>query len=299
MQKPSGCVLCAHRCGVDRINTLGRCKATQTVCIGRAALHFWEEPCLSGQNGSGTVFFSHCSLQCVFCQNEQISHQNVGSAVTCQELAGIFLDLQRQGAHNINLVTPTHYVPQIVTALDLAKTQGLHIPIVYNSSGYDSLEAVGMLKGYIDIYLPDFKYCDGTLARRYSHAPNYYQTALDAIEAMYWQVGEPQFDQNGMLQKGVIVRHLVLPGQSTDSKAILKTLHNRYHEEIYISIMNQYTPMPWVKARYPELARTVSEEEYQDVLAYAQELGIQNAYIQEGPTALESFIPDFDYGKTK
>jgi len=294
MQMPTGCVLCAHRCGVNRNKALGRCQATNTVYVGRAAPHFWEEPCLSGQNGSGTVFFCHCSLQCVFCQNQKISRHQAGRGVNCEELACIFLSLQAQGVHNINLVTPTHYAPQIVQALRLAKSRGLMLPIVYNSSGYDSLDTIRMLNGYVDIYLPDFKYCDEALALRYSHAPNYYQTALDGIEAMYWQVGDPQFNPAGLLQKGVVVRHLVLPGHISDSKAILKTLYNRFHHEIFVSIMSQYTPMPWVKHQYPELARTVSTQEYQEVVAYAQELGMQNAYIQQGSAAKESFIPDFD-----
>lgn len=288
------CTLCPRNCHVNRnLGQRGFCNANNQVKVARAALHQWEEPCLSGESGSGTVFFSHCTLKCIFCQNYSISTQEFGKEVSTTKLSNIFLSLQKQGAHNINLVTPTHYVPQIKEALILSKQNGLHIPIVYNSSGYERKEVIQSLKGLIDIYLPDMKYYDDKLAMRYSKAPHYFQFAKEALDEMIKQVGPCQFDENGVLQKGVIVRHLLLPHQLNDAKKIITYLYETYHDQIWISIMNQYTPMEQV-SEVAELNQTVKQEEYDALIDYAISLGIQNAYIQEGETQKVSFIPSFD-----
>lgn len=271
----------------------GFCQAGATVQVGRAALHHWEEPCLSGERGSGTVFFSYCTLQCVYCQNAQISHHRGGKEITIARLGEIFLELEEQGAHNINLVTPTHYLPQIITALEWAKGKGLSLPIVYNTSGYESPEVLALLKGYVDIYLPDFKYFSTEPARRYSAAPDYPEVVRWALDIMVEQVGAPRFDREGMMKKGVIVRHLVLPGQEKEAGKILGYLAKRYGDRIFISLMNQYTPFDGVK-QYPELNRRLSQESYDSLMEEAIALGIENGFIQEEGTAEESFIPLFD-----
>lgn len=286
------CNLCPRNCMVDRANQLGFCKASNKLRIARAALHHFEEPCISGENGSGTVFFSFCPLKCVFCQNYKLSHDNIGQEISIKELSNIFLDLQNQKAHNINLVTPTHYVPQIIEALKIAKNSGLTIPIVYNTSGYETVDTLKMLSGYIDIYLPDFKYYSDELAKKYSSAPNYFNIATEALKEMFNQVGEFLLDENGILKKGMIVRHLILPNQIGDSKNVLSHVYSLFKDKIYISIMNQYTPLPHV-SKYPELNRKITEEEYDSVVDFAISLGIENAFIQEGDTAKESFIPEF------
>jgi len=271
------------------------CGQTAELKVARAALHFWEEPCISGENGSGTVFFSGCSLHCVFCQNEPIANGTVGKLISVDRLVQIFLELQQQGANNINLVTPGHYIPQIKEALLLAKAQGLTIPVVYNTSSYESVEALRSLEGLIDIYLPDFKYMSAELSGKYSHAADYADVAKAAIAEMVRQTGNPVFDEageDGLIKKGTIVRHLTLPGGMEDSKAILQYLHETYGNRIYISIMNQFTPLDNV-ADYPELNRKITEEEYDELIDYAIDLGIEQGFIQEGETAEESFIPDF------
>lgn len=278
---------------VDRDKNIGFCKASNKLKIARAALHHWEEPCISGENGSGTVFFSFCPLKCVFCQNYTLSHENSGKEITIEKLAEIFLDLQNQNAHNINLVTPTHYVPQIIEALKIAKKNGLKIPIVYNTSGYENIETIKMLDGYIDVYLPDFKYFSNDLAKKYSNANNYFEIATNALNEMFKQVGEFSLDENGILKKGMVVRHLLLPGYTEDSKDVISHIYDLFRDKIYISIMNQYTPLEHVK-KYPELNRKVTEDEYNEVIEFALSLGIENAFIQEGDTAKESFIPDFN-----
>jgi len=278
---------------VDRTTQTGFCKASDKIRIARAALHHWEEPCISGENGSGTVFFSFCPLKCVFCQNYTLSHENIGSEITIEKLANIFLDLQEQKAHNINLVTPTHYVPQIIEALKISKQNGLNIPIVYNTSGYENVETIKMLDGYIDIYLPDFKYFSNELAKKYSSANNYFEIATNALNEMFKQVGEFSLDENGIIRRGMIVRHLLLPGYVEDSKNAIAHIYDLFRDKIYISIMNQYTPLDHVK-KYPELNRKVTDSEYNDVIEFALSLGIENAFIQEGDTAKESFIPNFD-----
>lgn len=288
------CVLCPRQCHVDRLSgQTGYCGQTAIIHAARAALHFWEEPCISGTNGSGTVFFSGCNLRCVFCQNHNIALGNAGHEISPKRLCDIFLELQEKGAHNINLVTPTHFVAQLIPALLSAKDQGLSIPIVYNCGGYEEVDTLRLLDGLIDIYLPDFKYYSSDLSNRFSHAKDYFEKAYLAIAEMYRQVGEPVFDANQLMTRGIIVRHLILPGQTKDSKKILRYLHETYGNQIYISIMNQYTPLPQV-ADIPELNRCLTPEEYDRVLYFADCIGIENGFIQEWGTAKESFIPEFD-----
>ena len=291
----SNCILCPRRCGVNReTHQPGYCSMPAELIVARAALHMWEEPCISGTCGSGTVFFSGCNLKCVFCQNHSIAHGDYGKTISTPRLAEIFMELQEKGAANINLVTPTHYIPQIRNALILAKEQGLTLPIVYNTGSYESVDSLRLLEGLIDIYLPDLKYYSTELSSKYSHTSDYFEIATLALAEMYRQVGVPVFDEgSGMLKSGIIVRHLVLPGQTKDSKKILRYLHETYGDNIYISIMNQYTPLPHV-TQFPELDRQVTPEEYDRVVNFALRLGIENAFIQEGETAKESFIPPFD-----
>lgn len=291
----SNCILCPRQCGVDRTSgQTGYCGMPESLLVARAALHMWEEPCISGSTGSGTVFFSGCNLKCVFCQNHSIALGACGKPITVQRLAEIFLELQEKKATNINLVTPTHYIPQIRDALLLAKKNGLTLPIVYNTGNYESVASLRLLDGLIDIYLPDLKYYSTELSSQYSHAADYFQVATKALAEMYRQVGAPILDQtSGMMKRGMIVRHLLLPSQTKDSKKILRYLYETYGDNIYISIMNQYTPLTHVK-NYPELNRKVSTEEYDKLVSFALRLGITNAFIQEGETAEESFIPPFD-----
>lgn len=289
------CCLCPRNCKVNRKKgQRGYCQETGELVVARAALHMWEETCISGKEGSGTVFFSGCNMGCVFCQNYSIARSKVGKPIGVKRLARIFLELQEQGANNINLVTPTHYVPQIIEALDMAKQEGLRLPIVYNTSGYEKMETIQMLKGYVDIYLPDFKYMEEELAKKYSHAPDYPAYAKEALEEMVSQVGSPKFDEKtGRMKRGVIVRHLVLPGHVKNAKAVIRYLYETYGERIMISIMNQYTPMEQVKDDLL-LARKVTKREYERVVDYAMELGVEYGFIQEGEVASESFIPEFD-----
>lgn len=291
----SNCILCPRECGVNRINgATGYCGVGAELIVARAALHLWEEPCISGTMGSGTVFFGGCNLKCLFCQNHSIAIGDCGQKITVERLSEIFLNLQQKGAANINLVTPTHFIPQIRDALNLAKAQGLTLPIVYNTGGYEKPETLKLLEGLVDIYLPDLKYYSGELSASYSHAPDYFTHACLALQEMYRQVGDPCFDlKSGLMQKGILVRHLLLPGQTKDSKKILRYLFETYGNRIYISIMNQYTPLSHV-AHLPELNRPVTTEEYDRVVNFALRLGIENAFIQEGETATESFIPPFD-----
>lgn len=292
----TSCTLCPRNCHANRKNKnslTGICHEANHLRLARAALHFWEEPCISGEQGSGTIFFSGCTLRCVFCQNHSIADGSVGKEISQQRFVQILLELQQKGANNINLVTPTHFVPLIIDGIQQARSQGLHLPIVYNTSGYESIETLQLLDGIVDIYLPDLKYYSSTIAQKYSFAGDYFSVASRALQEMYRQVGDPVFDANGIMQKGMIVRHLVLPGCTNDSKAVIQYLYQTFHDHIYISIMNQYTPMP--QSQYPELNRKVTEEEYTEVVDYAIELGVENGFIQEGETADESFIPAFDY----
>ena len=286
------CSLCPRMCNVDREVTIGYCGVKDTLRVARAALHFWEEPCISGEEGSGAVFFTGCNLRCVFCQNFQIARAEQGKEITVERLSEIFLELQEQKANNINLVTATHYVPQIVESLKMAKERGLHIPVVYNCGGYETVETLKLLEGLVDIYLPDFKYVDNNRAKRYSRAEDYPETAKKALEEMVRQQPEAEFDERGMMKKGVIVRHLMLPGGIKDSKAVVKYLYETYGDQIFISLMNQYTPLPHV-ADYPEIDRKLKKFEYDRLVDYAISLGVENGFIQEGETAEESFIPAF------
>lgn len=288
------CMLCPRNCGVDRTGgRRGVCGAGEHVKAARAALHFWEEPCISGDRGSGTVFFSYCGLQCVYCQNRAISRGKAGKEISAERLAEIFLELEHKGAHNINLVTPTHYIPQIAAAVEQAKKQGLLLPIVYNTSGYEKAESIALLRGVIDIYLTDFKYMDEGLSGRYSGAPDYAKWAKKALKEMVEQAGEAVFDGDGMMQKGVIVRHLLLPGCLSDSKNVVRYLFETYGNRIFYSLMNQYTPVSGNDA-YPELRRRVTDEEYEALIDFAVDLGVENGFMQQGGTAEESFIPPFD-----
>lgn len=287
------CKLCPRNCGVNRKNNIGFCGQSDKLYAARAALHMWEEPCISGEQGSGTVFFTGCNLRCVYCQNRQIAVGGTGFEITTKRLSEIFLKQQENGAHNINLVTPTHYVPHIIEALDMVRGKSLTIPVLYNCGGYESVETLKLLRGYVDIYMPDFKYMDKTIAKKYSNAEDYPEIAKAAIKEMVRQSGGCVFDENGIMTKGVIVRHLVLPSYVQNSMQVIKYLHQTYEHEVYMSIMNQYTPMPYV-SKYPEINRTVTEAEYDEVINYAVQIGVENAFVQEGTAARESFIPLFD-----
>ncbi len=294
------CGLCPRNCKVNRANNeTGVCKVPANIKVARAALHFWEEPCISGTKGSGTVFFSGCSLRCVFCQNEAISRGEQGKEITKERLAEIFLELQEKGANNINLVTPGQYVPDIVWSVEYARAQGLLLPIVYNTSSYEKVDTLKQLEGIVDVYLPDFKYWDPELARKYSGAPDYPDVVKDAIAEMVRQQPEPVFAYDkvqdvDLIKKGVIVRQLLLPGQLSDAKNIVKYLYETYGNQIYISMMSQYTPLSHVE-NYPELNKRVSKRTYAKYIDYALELGVENGFLQEGDVAEESFIPDFNY----
>ena len=292
------CSLCPRNCHVNRsAGQRGYCGASATLKAARAALHMWEEPCISGTRGSGAVFFSGCNMHCVFCQNEQIAKGQFGIDLSVERFVEILLNFQEQGAANINLVTPTHFVPQIIQGLEQAKLRGLTIPVVYNSSGYESVGTLRQLDGLVDIYLPDMKYSRTETAAKYSTAPDYAEVAKRALQEMVRQAGAPEFDRDGMMRKGVIVRHLLLPGHVTEAKEVLDYLYHTYGDLIYISIMNQYTPllsMRGLASVYPELDRKVTKREYDKVIDHALELGIRNAFVQEGETAAESYIPAFD-----
>ena len=295
MRKENACVLCPRRCGADRSSgKAGVCGVSDIITVARAALHYWEEPCISGENGSGTVFFSGCALRCVFCQNREISRGEAGKRISEERLTEIFLELQEKKAHNINLVTPDHYCIQIGQALKKAKERGLRIPVVANTGGYLSPEQYDVLKEYTDIWLTDFKYMDSRLAAKYSGAADYPVVAKAALEKMVRDTGNPVYDDNGMMKKGVIVRVLLLPGYTEDARNIVSYLWDSYGESIIISLMNQYTPPSEGLPDHPELMRTVTEEEYDELVDYAVDLGIEDAYIQEGGTQEESFIPPFD-----
>lgn len=290
----NSCTLCPRNCKVNRNNNeIGFCGMTNQLMVARAALHYWEEPIISGEKGSGTVFFSGCNLKCVFCQNYQISNNNFGKPISIHRLSEIFLELQEKEANNINLVTPTHFVPLIIEALKIAKAKGLNIPIVYNSSGYENVETIKLLKGYIDIYLPDFKYYDNKYANKYSKCNNYFEAVTSSLNEMIKQVGKPVFNEEGILTKGIIVRHMMIPGLLNDSKKIIHYLVDNYNDDIFISIMNQYTPTNNL-TNYQEINKTVNDSEYDELINYAIDLGIKNGFIQEGETQKTSFIPEFD-----
>ena len=292
------CTLCHRNCKVNRNdNQMGFCKASNKVKIARAALHFGEEPPISEGNGSGTVFFSHCNFKCVFCQNHDISQgtkKNItGMEVSIERLSEIFLELQEKGANNINLVTPTHYVPQIIEALKLAKKNNLTIPILYNTNSYDFIETIKLLNGYIDVYLPDFKYFNDKYAIKYSSANYYASNAIEVIDEMINQVGEQKFDSKGNILKGVIVRHLMLPGLLFDSKKVIDLIYNRYGDKIYISLMNQYVPM-FKACDYPEINKPLNPKHYDSLINYSAELGVTNGFIQDEGSNTSDFIPSFN-----
>lgn len=300
------CQLCPRMCQVNRHTGTGYCLMPDRIKVARAALHMWEEPCISGEHGSGAIFFSGCTLRCVFCQNYKIAAAAVGKYITVDGLADIMLRLQDKHANNINLVTPTHYALHIAQALTKARDNGLRIPVVYNTSAYENIETLKRLDGLVDVYLPDFKYMDSSLALKYSHAEDYPEVAKSALNEMVRQVGSPcmysdedelvqsGYVEDGVMKRGVIVRHLVLPGCTKDSKVVIGYLYDTYKDDIYISIMNQYTPLEHVK-EYKELYRKVTHKEYDEVVDYAIDIGVTNGFIQEGDTAKESFIPDFDF----
>lgn len=289
------CRLCPRECGKNRrAGQTGFCGMDAALYIARAALHFWEEPCLSGSEGSGTVFFSGCNLRCVYCQNHSISQEKAGIPITPDRLSEIFLELQDKGANNINLVTGTPFLPHIIYAINKAKNSGLIIPIVYNTSGYESLDALHLLDGLIDIYLPDVKYDNPFYAARYSNAPDYTDYVWPALREMVRQCTPCRFDSRGIMQKGVIVRHLMLPGRMADTKEILRELYRTFGSQIYVSLMNQYTVLSKQVQAYPELCRSITPEEYEEASLFAISLGIQNGFLQESGTEKESFIPAFN-----
>lgn len=286
------CTLCPRRCEINRHERAGFCGERDVMRISRAALHFWEEPCISGSRGSGTVFFVGCALRCSYCQNYDISRSRGGGEISVARLCEIFFELKEKGAHNINLVTPSHFAPLIVEAIDAARARGFDLPFVWNSSGYESAETVKTLDGYIDIFLPDFKYFSPETAAAYSAARDYPTVAKAALCEMVRIAGEPQFDSDGMMTRGVIVRHLVLPSHTAESIDILKYLNMTYNDRVYVSIMNQYTPMK--SEAHSELMRKLTTYEYQKVLTAARKIGITNGFVQDGETQGESFIPPFD-----
>lgn len=288
------CTLCPRECDVDRTKgNFGFCKTGNKITCARASLHQWEEPCLSGTGGSGTVFFSGCNMGCVFCQNKEISHGGKGFEISTERLCEVFFELRDAGAHNINLVTAGHFLPQILESIKMAKNQNIGIPFVYNSSGYEKVEALKKCSGLIDIYLPDFKYMDENLSKKYSKAPDYTRIVKEAIGEMVRQQPDCIFDDDGIMQKGVIVRHLMLPDELSDSKNIIKYLYETYKDDIYISIMSQYTPVGDL-TNFPELQKRVRTSDYDRLIDYAVDIGVENAFIQEGESADESFIPDFN-----
>lgn len=290
----TGCTLCPRRCKVNRdLGEVGYCGMDSGITVARAALHFWEEPCISGRRGSGAVFFSGCNLKCVYCQNHPIAIGQSGIRITAERLEEIFFELREKGAHNINLVTPTHFVPQIREAIVSAKEKGFSLPFVYNCGGYESPETIESLGSLIDIYIPDFKYWSSETATAFSSAPDYPEAAKAAIAQMHRRCPVVRFDSDGILQKGVIVRHMLLPEHVYEAKQIMKYLYTTYGDSIIYSIMSQYTPMQNFD-KYPALSRRVKKKEYEKLVDYCIELGIENAYIQDGKSAEKSFIPPFD-----
>lgn len=294
MNKYEDCLLCPRKCGINRsTGQTGVCGVSSEIKVARAALHYWEEPCISGKKGSGAVFFSGCSLHCVFCQNREISDGKEGKVISKERLSDIFMELAGKGANNINLVTPGQYIPDIVWAVNNARSRGMKLPIIYNTSGYENVTELKLLEGIVDVYLPDFKYMDSTLSAMYSRAKDYPSVAKQALSEMVRQQPDVVIDDaTGFIQKGVIVRQLLLPGHVNDAKAVLKYLYDTYHDHVYISMMSQFTPI--ALKDYPEINRTVTRREYERLVDYALEIGITNAFIQEGDVAKDSFIPAFD-----
>ena len=285
------CHLCPKNCGVNRYKKLGFCRSSADLFVSYYSLHMWEEPIISGNHGSGTIFFSNCNLKCIFCQNRKISNDGYGKKISLDRLSKIMLELQDKGAHNINLVTPTHYAPLIKYSINMIKDK-IHIPVVYNTSSYENVDTIRMMKDIVNIYLADFKYFDNDLGMKYSNCDNYRECAIKSIDEMYKQVGKFVI-KDDLMVSGLIVRVLVLPGHIDDSKKIIKYLYDKYKDNIIISIMNQYTPLFHIE-KYENLNRKVNDSEYNEIINYACDLGVKQAFIQEGNTQEESFIPDFD-----
>lgn len=287
------CNICPHNCNVNRLNNqIGWCRSKDTVKVAKFSIHNFEEPCISGKNGSGTVFFSNCNMKCVFCQNYEISQQGVGQEISVQDLANIFIKQQEKGVENINLVTPTSYVPQIIEALKIAKSNGLHIPIVYNTNGYEKVETLKMLEGYIDIYLPDFKYLDNDLAKRFSKVDNYFEVTTKALIEMHRQTGKAEFNNDGIMQKGMIIRHLVLPNHILNSRKVLKWINDNMND-VYVSVMAQYFPTYKAK-EIKDINRKLTKEEYEKIENYLYSLNIENGYIQELGDHEEEYVPKWN-----
>lgn len=296
MQELEKCNICPHNCEINRLNgEVGRCKATDKVKVALASIHKFEEPCISGEKGSGTVFFSNCNLRCIFCQNYKISQLGLGEEISIEELADIFIDEQNKNVENINLVTPTMYVYQIIEAIKIARSKGLYIPIVYNSNGYENVETIKKLKGYIDIYLPDLKYSNDKISYKYSGIKHYFESATAAIKEMYNQVGNPVLDENGIMKKGLIIRHLVLPNNLQNSKDILKWINDNIEKKVFVSIMAQYFPTH-KSNQFPEINRKLTKEEYEEIEDYLYSLDLDNGYIQELEEHEEEYVPDFEGG---
>ena len=287
------CMICPHNCGINRLNgQVGRCKSKETVKVALYSTHNFEEPCISGKKGSGTVFFSNCNMNCVFCQNYEISQQGKGREISIQELADIFIKQQENDVENINLVTPTSYVPQIIEAIKIARKNGLNIPIVYNTNGYEKVETLKMLEGYIDIYLPDLKYSDDLLAKRLSKVDNYFEVATNAIKEMHRQVGQPVFNEYGIMQKGMIIRHLVLPNHILNSRRVLKWINDNM-SDVYVSVMAQYFPTYKAK-EIEDINRKLNKEEYEEIENYLYRLNLENGYIQELGEHEEEYVPKWE-----
>lgn len=287
------CTICPHNCEINRLDgQIGRCKSKDTVKIALYSTHNFEEPCISGKKGSGTVFFSNCNMNCVFCQNYEISQQGKGREISIQELADIFIKQQEKDVENINLVTPTSYVPQIIEAIKIARKNGLNIPIVYNTNGYEKAETLKMLEGYIDIYLPDLKYSDDLLAKRLSKVDNYFETATNAIKEMHRQVGKAKFDENEIMQKGMIIRHLVLPNHILNSRRVLKWINDNMND-VYVSVMAQYFPTYKAK-EIEDINRKLTKEEYEEIENYLYRLNLENGYIQELGEHEEEYVPKWE-----
>lgn len=293
MSEYRNCRLCPRNCGVDREQYFGTCRASNNIKVALASVHSFEEPCISGKEGSGTVFFSNCNLRCVYCQNFKISRDGYGKEISIERLAEIFLEQQEKGVNNINLVTPTMYVDNIILAIKLARKKGLSIPIVYNSSGYENVETIKKLNGYVDIYLPDFKYATNRLALKYSGINNYVESVIPAIKEMIKQVGKPQFNKKGIMTKGVIIRHMILPNNILNTKTVLKIIKQEFIDNTIISIMAQYFPAGDAY-KYPEINRKITQNELNQVQDYLEKLNIYNGYIQELGEHEEEYVPDFN-----
>lgn len=288
------CTICPHNCKINRTKNPGRCKSTDKIKIALYSIHNFEEPCISGEKGSGTIFFSNCNMNCVFCQNYEISQLGRGKEITIEELANVMIKQQERNVQNINLVTPTSYALHIVEAIKIARKKGLEIPIVYNTNGYESVETLKLLEGYVDIYLPDLKYYYDDLAKKYSKVDNYFEIATKAIQEMYRQVGTPVLDENGVMKKGLMIRHLILPNEVQNSKKVLKWIKENIDSNVYVSIMAQYFPTYRAK-EIPEIARKITKEEYEKVENYLYELDLENGYIQELGEHEEEYVPTWEY----